>query len=355
MGGAQTHVSLLIEYMKNSGHTVAVMASPRGWLEERCKKLNITFYQNIYFKNSYNPLNLIYALHGVRTIAYQIMPDIVHCHSGGGGFFGRLGTIGIPAKKIFTAHGWSFRRGVPILQRVIGWLGEFLMRPLTDMTICVSEFDRALGLRASILSPDTSVVIHNGVPIPDYKMPSRTPGKINIIFAGRYAPPKRQDLLLEAISYLPEELRSRISIQLLGNGPERRKLEEFAAKLNISNIIHFDSLPTERMGEAYMSGSLLVLISDYEAFPMVILEAMSYGLPIIASKVGGIPEIVDEHVGVLIPPRSTPLAISTILQRVLSNTSELEMYGVHAKRCIEESFSIELMCKKVEKLYARTK
>ena len=355
MGGAQTHVSLLIEYMKNSGHTVLVMASPGGWLEERCKKLHITFYPNIYFKNSYNPFNLIQALHGVRTIAYQMKPQVVHCHSGGGGFFGRLGTIGIPAKKIFTAHGWSFRRGVPIPQRIIGWLGELLMRPLTDMTICVSEFDRTLGLRSSVISLNSSVVVYNGVPIQNSKVPSQIHEKIHIIFAGRYAPPKRQDLLIEAVSYLPEDLRDRISIQLLGNGPEREQLENLAEKLNISSITHFDSLPTERMGEAYLSSNLLVLISDYEAFPMVILEAMSYGLPIIASKVGGIPEIVDEHVGVLIPPRSTAEAISKILQRVLSNTLELERYGVRAKRRIEESFSVELMCKKVEELYAITK
>ena len=142
IGGAQTHVLDLLKEGLRLGHQVSLISSPGGWLEDQVRDLNIKFFPNKFFKNSYNPANLFLALGAVRKVAKELNPDVVHCHSGGGGFYGRLATFGLPVKRVFTVHGWSFRPGAPMLQRIISLVAELLMRPLTDKFICVSSYDQ---------------------------------------------------------------------------------------------------------------------------------------------------------------------------------------------------------------------
>lgn len=346
IGGAQTQVSQLAKNLSRDNE-VAIMSSPRGWLEEFCLKENIKFYPNKYFKNSFNPINAFKALFFVRKIVKKMKPDIVHCHSGGGGFFGRLGSVGLPVKKIFTVHGWSFRPGTPFVQKIISWKIEFFMKFFTDMVICVSEYDLKLGLKCGVISKEKSCVVYNGVETPKSLIIQKDESKFNIIFAGRFAEPKRQDLLIKAVADLREDLKEKVFIKLVGSGPKKDYLQNLSDSLSVKNI-DFYSVDTNKMNEEYQKSDLLVLLSNYEALPMVIIEAMANSLPVIATNVGGIPEEANDTFGLLV--KNEVSDIKEAIEKLI--TSDMQGIKTAAFNTYKEKFTLDRFIKDIEKIYS---
>ena len=349
IGGAQTHVLDLLKEGLRLGHQVSLISSPGGWLEDQVRDLNIKFFPNKFFKNSYNPANLFLALGAVRKVAKELNPDVVHCHSGGGGFYGRLATFGLPVKRVFTVHGWSFRPGAPMLQRIISLVAELLMRPLTDKFICVSSYDQNIGISSGVINKKSSVVIHNGVAVPDISK-KEAKEKTTIIFAGRLSAPKRQDVFLKSIALLDSEIKNKININIIGDGPNKESIENLYESLGLNSLVSIKSLPTELMGKEYSNSDILVLISDYEAFPMVIIEAMSYGLPVVVSSVGGIPEAVNASVGALVS-KNNPEDFAKEIKALILNKEDREKKGQNARKLIEEKFTINKMLDKTFSVY----
>ncbi len=349
IGGAQTHVLDLLKEGLRLGHQVSLISSPGGWLEDQVRDLNIKFFPNKFFRNSYNPANLFLALGAVRRVIKELNPSVVHCHSGGGGFYGRLATFGLPVKMVFTVHGWSFRPGAPILQRIISLVAELLMKPLTDKFICVSSYDQNIGISSGVISEKSSVVIHNGVVVSDIST-KEAKEKITIIFAGRLSAPKRQDIFLKSIALLDSNIKNKINVNIIGDGPNKESIENLSENLGLNSLISIKSLPTELMGKEYSNSDILVLISDYEAFPMVIIEAMSYGLPVVVSSVGGIPEAVNASVGALVS-KNNPEDFAKEITALILSKGDREKKGQNARKLIEEKFTINKMLDKTFSVY----
>lgn len=350
IGGAQTHVLDLLKEGLRLGHDVSLISSPGGWLERQARDLHIKFFPNKFFKNSYNPANLFLALGAVRKVIKDLNPNVIHCHSGGGGFYGRLATLGLPVKKVFTVHGWSFRPGAPILQRIISLIAELSMKPLTDKVICVSSYDQNIGISSGVINKKSSTVIHNGVAVQNIarKEPQE---KTTIIFAGRLSAPKRQDIFLRSIALLDSDTKNKINIKIIGDGSNKESIENLSESLGLNSLVSIKSLSTELMGKEYSNSDILVLISDYEAFPMVIIEAMSYGLPVVVSSVGGIPEVVNASVGALVS-KNNPEDFSHEIKALILNKDNREKKGQSARKVIEEKFTIDKMLEKTFSVYS---
>lgn len=350
IGGAQTHLLSLLKEAVKRGHDVSLISSPGGWLEDQCVDLNIKFIPNKFFKNSYNPFNLIKSVFLVRKILKKEKPDIIHCHSGGGGFYGRLAAFGLPIKKVFTAHGWSFRPGVPFFQKCISFVAEFLMKPLTDKVICVSSYDQKIGLKYGILNKEKSVVVHNGVDVPE-AFSKEEKEKINIIFVGRLSKPKRQDIFLDSISILTKDLKEKITVNIFGSGENEELLRQKSSRFGLQSLVKFNtSLSHESMLGEYKNADILVLVSDYEAFPMVIIEAMSYGVPVVASSVGGIPEVVNNSNGILLQ-ENTKERLKDALVSLIENKAERLSMNENARKTVLDNFTLDKMLSKTFAVY----
>ncbi len=351
IGGAQTYLWSLLKRAKENGDEAVVMSYPGGWLEGKVKELGFKFIPNICYKNSFNPLNLFKAIFETRKSIKEFNPDILHLNSGGAGFFGRLANIGLGGKVIFTVHGWSFRKGAPIIQRIIGWIAEFIMSFFSTHTICVSKYDQKVGIRSGVISSKSSTVIYNGISIPENITSVGKNIQTNIIFAGRCAPPKRQDIFLRSLAILTKDTKDNISARIAGEGPDMKNLEKLTSDLGLSKIVSFGAVPSEKMGELYSKADILVLLSDYEAFPLVTIEAMSYGLPVVVSDVGGVSEAVDESVGRLVSRHSSPEKVANVIQELLLDKNKLNTLGGEARNRVEDYFSINQMYDKVWKIY----
>lgn len=345
-GGAQTHVADLCRCFKEKGNEIIVMSSGDGWLKKECEKIGVVFVDNKYFSNRPCPRRLFNAIKEIRKLANEFSPDIVHCHSSSAGILGRLAIKG-KFRTIYTAHGWGFNIGMkPWVKYPVLWLEKLCAR-YTDTYICVAKFVKNLALKYWLAPENKFKVIYNGVPLPVDEAGSVS-NIINIIFVGRLAEPKKAELVIEAIAGLSEEVKNIIKFTIVGNGPKKAGLEILAKEKNI-DVEFLGALPKESALVKMQKADIFVFISAWEGFPYTILEAMSAGLPIIASNVGGVGEAVNEQNGILLKNDIGQIK-EAILKLVNDENLRLKL-GKQGRSDVLEKFSLEKMLKKIEEVY----
>jgi glycosyltransferase involved in cell wall biosynthesis len=174
-----------------------------------------------------------------------------------------------------------------------------------------------------------------------------------IICSGRISPEKGQDVLIKAVAWLPKELRDDIIVLLIGSDYPglMQKLYRLADELNVQNIKYIPSLPYSLMPRYYKAADIIVVPSREESFGMVVLENLAMGNIIIASGVGGIPELIrDGYNGYLVEP-DNPVQLAEKITDVL--TSDAESMLAIRKHAIESSqkYSVESISKKIIEIY----
>lgn len=149
-------------------------------------------------------------------------------------------------------------------------------------------------------------------------------GEFIYLFAGRLQPVKDVGTLLRAFASLPVQSERPIKLWIAGDGPERPMLTELSSKLGLQDRVRFLGARTDV--PALMSAADgFVMTSITEGLPMALIEAMSHGLPCIATAVGGIPELLGDGVGVIVEPRD-PTAVAVALQRLAADSGACEQF-----------------------------
>lgn len=356
-GGAQTHVADLCNYFKNKNYEITVMSSGDGWLKKECDKIGVKFVENKYFSNKPCPRRLFNAIKEIRKYANEFHPDIVHCHSSSAGILGRLAIKG-KIRTIYTAHGWGFNIGMkPWVKYPVLLLEKFCAR-YTDIYICVAEFVKQLGLKYRLAPENKFKIVYNGVSLNSIVDKSKIinlayrqadqKSKIGLVFLGRLAEPKKPELTIEAISLLPEEVKQNVKFTIIGDGPKKNMLEKIAQDKGVQ-VTFTGALTKEQSIKQLGQSDVFVFISSWEGFPYTILEAMSCGLPVIASNVGGIKEAINLENGILIKNE-----IGQIREAVLKlvNDKELRLkLGEQGRKNAEQKFSLEQMLNEIENIY----
>lgn len=346
-GGAQTHVADLCNYFKSKGNEIVVMSSGGGWLKNECDKIGVKFIENKYFSNKVYPRKLFNAIKEIKKCVKEFKPDIVHCHSSSAGILGRLAIKG-KIRTIYTAHGWGFNIGMkPWVKYPVLFLEKFCAR-YTDTYICVAEFVKQLGLKYHLAPESKFKVVYNGVAlVPDVVHSPKT--EVQLVFLGRLAEPKKPELTIEAISLLPEEIKNKINFTVIGDGPKKMMLEKLAQDMGVQ-VDFTGALTREQSVNRLNQSDIFVFISSWEGFPYTILEAMSCGLPVIASGVGGISEAVDKNNGILVNNEVGQIR-EAILKLVDDKDLRLKL-GEQGRQDVVVRFSLEQMLSQIERVYS---
>lgn len=295
-GGAQLHVLELCKDQIRRGNDVVFVVGNKGPLLDKVKNIRgVKLYLMPSLHREINPFFDIYALFQLRKIIKYEKPDIVHLHSSKAGILGRLATYKLGTKVIFTVHGWSFTEGInskskKMLFRII----EKVVAPLTTCFICVSEYDRKIGLKYGVLKKDYNIkVIHNGAPEAGKKVTKKDISKrpVKFIMTARFSPQKDQETLIRAFSHITKK-----DFQLLfvGAGPTLSENKQLVNKLNLEENISFVGFKANVI-PYLLDSDVYILSTKYEGLPISIIEAMSCGLPIIATNVGGNSELVTNN------------------------------------------------------------
>lgn len=202
-----------------------------------------------------------------------------------------------------------------------------------DRMITVSG---ALGEAAAALGypRDRIRVLRNGVdtslfrPVDGARWRARAkPGQILIASVGLLIPRKGHDLLIAAMAMLPNA-----HLLIAGQGPDKEKLEALAKSLGVADRVELvGSVPHEELPALYSAADLLVLATSREGWPNVLLEAMACGAPVVATNIGGIPEIITRpEAGVIIPER-TPEALASGIRQIIAHPPDRTATRAHAE------------------------
>jgi glycosyltransferase involved in cell wall biosynthesis len=346
VGGAQTYVALLTEALRDR-YDVVVGAWGPGPLIDAVRRAGARFVPLRHVQRELHPVRDVLGLVELVRLLRRERPEIMHANSSKAGILGRIAAAiaGVPV-RIFTVHGWAYHAYSGLASKAYLW-SERLVTPLTTLTICVAERERTSGLAARTCRADNTVVQHNAVPLPPAReRPERT--RPVVLSVGRLKAPKDFSTLLQALARLaPGTYTARI----VGDGPERERLGEEARLLGLEGSVEF-------LGERDDVASLLddadvfVLASRSEGLPMSVLEAMAAGLPVVASAVGGVPELLDDETGRLVPP-GDPRALAETLQDVLGDPELRRSLGRGARARVEDRFDLESWGLAHLNLYAR--
>jgi glycosyltransferase involved in cell wall biosynthesis len=214
--------------------------------------------------------------------------------------------------------------------------------------IVVSDDERRAGIEAGVGRPEQYRVILNGIELERFDAaPRPVPGRV--IALGRLSQQKRPDVAVEAFARVHGRL-SESELLLAGRGPEEERVRELAGRLGVDGAVRFLG-PRDDVPELLATASCLVLSSDYEGCPLSVLEAMAAGVPVVATRVGGVPELVDDgRTGLLVEP-GRPDLLADALARLLSNPAEAAGLGAAAREEARARFSRERMLAAVERVY----
>ncbi|MGA2700254.1 MAG: glycosyltransferase [Isosphaeraceae bacterium] len=269
-------------------------------------------------------------------------PDVVHTHDQRALFYAgpaaRL--IGVPM-VVHTRHGRDVHAS-PRQTTMFRWLTR-----LVDRFVCVSEEVAALSRRQGIDESRLRTIL-NGIDIgrfgfhgPDASGP--------VLTVARLSPEKDVANLVRAAAMALERAPD-LRVEVAGGGPCREELGRLAAELGVADRIAF--LGEVRDVPAVLARArMFVLPSRSEGIPLTVLEAMARGLPVVATRVGGLPEVVEEGVtGLLVPP-ADPAALAAAMVELWCDPDRRDRLGHAGRRRAEECFDIRRMVAQYESLY----
>lgn len=350
-GGASRYVYNLCRFEKEKGNKVYLAVGSRGKLSDKIEELGIQVFIINSVKRNIDPINDLKSILRIRRLIKILKPDIIHLNSSKAGVIGRVACQGIRNRKtkvVFTVHGWAFTDGVPSrLKKSLFNYIEKKVSGLTDLFICVSNYDKFIGKRNRVLTPENNaVVIHNGAVAPQItaiNYSSHFP--IRLVMIARFSKQKDQESLIRAASTLP---RDSYHLTFVGAGETLEHNKEIVSKLQLDKNIEFVGFK-ENVDKFLINNDVFILSTHYEGLPISIIEAMSYGLPVIASNVGGNDELVENNVnGYLV---NSIYEMNLAIRKLINNPSEVKRLGLNSQKKYMSEFTLNRCMKLTDAQY----
>jgi glycosyltransferase involved in cell wall biosynthesis len=276
----------------------------------------------------------------------EFQPDVIHAPW--------INPEGVAASLLGLEH------GIPCVVQGIGNDANFYLQKYPGRGYVVDKIEKAAALlfncqsvrqmaEGAGLRNAKTVVIYHGVDVDQFQPdPNRTEFGRKIITVAQLIPRKNHQLLLQAFAKLPLEIRDTSTLEFVGGGPCRLELEEQARELGIGDRVNFAGQPShEELVRHLQEADLFCLPTLSEGMPVAVIEAMACGLPVVASKVDGIPESVREDItGLLVPPQDVD-ALRNALLRAL--TRDWDRQAIRQE--VLAKFTWRLYAEKVAELY----
>ena len=334
-GGAEIMCENLTYALKNAGQDVFVVSlyNERTPIAQRMEEAGI----RIVYLDKKLGLDLSMVPKLVRVMR-QERPDVVHTDLDGIRYATAAARLSGVKKCVHTVHSLADREAEGRIQKIINgtyfrkaWSVPVALTP--EVQASVSDF---YGL-----PPERIPVIYNGIDLSRCipKTTYETGETVTILHVGRFDVPKNHAGLLEAFRLL-RETHPECHLRLVGDGDLRLRMEALAKEKGISDAVEFCGMQSNVYPYLH-DADIFTLPSIYEGNPMTIIEAMGTGLPIVASRVGGIPDMIhDGESGILVEPE--PRAVCDALARMVEDGALRRRLGENAK-AQSRQFSAEHM------------
>lgn len=368
-GGAQTYVAMMAQAAKEAGADVAVMAGAAtgragesfGLLfdvlgDSGIRTIPLSIERDIGMVSEWH------AFKELLKIIREEKPDVLHLNSSKMAALGALAGRIVGTKHIIcTIHGWPHKEQRPFFWKLMAWAGSWLTVNLSHKTIVVSERD--LADSPTLFFRDSLVLIHNG--IPDFTRLSREDARSELtlhapdlssythwlLMNAELHPNKGISTAIRALAELVPHHKE-LALVVCGEGQQRDALIELAISLQIpARVFFLGFIPDAR--QYLNAGDIYLLPSRKEGLPLALLEAGLAGLPVVASKVGGIPEVITDQKDGLYTPRSNTHILARAIAYLLNHPEKAKAFGLALRETVLTDFSDADMIEKTLALYAR--
>ena len=335
-------------------------ACERDMIEE-ARKLNIEIFTVPSLVRDMRILSDLRALWQIMRIIKKGGYHIVHCHTSKAGFIGPLAARLAGAKVVlYSPHGTILQGYFGRIQTKFFILLQRFAAFFINQIICLTKLEISQYLEAGIGSTTKYNFIYNGIDVES--MAQRRADRLTMrkdlrigpndyvgVSVGRLVPVKGYNHLIEAISLLKHNIPD-IRLLLVGNGRERKALEEQAEAAGLLDYVRFVGLRRD-IPELLSCADIFILSSLNEGFGLVLVEAMAMRLPIVATRVGGVPEVVEhEKTGILVEAQD-PQAMGNAIARLYHNRQWANDLGAAGYEKAKHTFDIRKITEQYKELY----
>jgi glycosyltransferase involved in cell wall biosynthesis len=349
VGGLFRHVRDLARGQSSFGHSVGVVCDSTTGGEAAEKALK-GIEQLCALGIQRRPISRLPGLgdvggaRAVAAAAREMKPDILHGHGAKGGLYARLAgkMLGIPS--VYTPHGGSLHYSWSTPQGAVFLSAERALRRIGTGLLFVCEFERRRFDEKIGIGGTPSKVVYNGL-WPDELQPvTPVADASDVIYLGDLRMLKGTDVLIEALTAFNGHRPA--TAVIAGDGENREEFEELARMRGLNGHVRFLGPMPAR--QAFGMGNILVMPSRAESFPYVILEAAAAGMPIIATAVGGIPEVLPAEA--LVQP-DRPRELAEAITALIDDPVRRERHGAMMRELVRSRFSAERMCAEITEFY----
>ena len=299
VGGIFRHVRDLTDAQMAAGHSVGIVcdSTTGGEYEEQLfdqmrDKLALGV-QRTPMQRHIGPGDLASAWRSYRIIK-ELQPDVIHGHGAKGGAYARLfGSLLRVSRsrvaRLYSPHGGSLHYDENTLTGKLFFALERNMARFTDCLLFVSDYERRTYRRKVGEPPIPNVLVYNGLRAAEFEPVPEAADAADLLYIGMMRDLKGPDLFIDAFARAETALGQRLSAVMVGAGEDLPRYEAEVERLGLADRIRF--LPPMPARAAFALARLVVVPSRAEAMPYIVLETLAAGKPMIATAVGGIPEI----------------------------------------------------------------
>ncbi len=368
-GGAQKYVHDLAAHLAPEQFDVAVACGGSGPLIARLKEAGIRSIPIMSLQRNVDVIKELASFFSLIKIFIREKPGIIHLNSskvgGLGAVAARLASLvtGSRPLVIFTVHGWGFNEDRPYWQRTAIFFFSWLSAIFLDKLILISSADYRSARR--FVPERKLILIQNGIG-PIAFLPREEarhffgerlgrefrPDEIIIGTNAELTKNKGHIQLIDAVNQMEiQNPKSKIQTIIVGEGEERKKLQNRIRSLELEDTVHLVGFVPE--AARYLKAlDVFVLPSLKEGLPYTLMEAMAAGVPVIATGVGGIPDLIENgKSGMLVPPKD-PNALAQALLAFLARPERGRTLARKAGERLENDFRLDAMIARTQSLYA---
>jgi len=348
----------LCGFMRRDGHEVYALVDRDGPLLDQLARdgtmtLGLPIATPGRFAGSWPRLVLT-----IRRLA----PDVLHLHGQPAAFFGGLAGRAAGVRRIvYSAQFPAFHTDFDARRRLRNRLVERVSCRLASRVVCLSRWDQAEFVRRTLASLDQVARIPNCVDRAFFEAPPRPsgprPGGLPsegplIVFVGRLTDQKGVETLIGAVPIIGAG-HPGAHFVIAGDGPLRATLEGQARERALASTVTFTGA-LEDPRPFLRAADVVVVPSLFEPFGIIAAEALALGRPVVASRVGGLPDIVEHEVtGLLVPPANPP-ALAQAVCRILGASSAAREMGARGRERARREFSEEAVLPRYREIYLET-
>lgn len=345
LAGAPLHLQELVLGISTVVGRVIAIFGEEGPVRIALAGKDIETYIVPTMRSNINPLDDIRTLFSVKSILAKAKPDLIHAHSSKAGMVARILGSYLNIPVVYTIHGWGFGKGRRKIVSIVVRITELLLKGRTSHFIAVSDADKEVGINSLHISSDRISTVNNG--IADCSLLANPMNSSVLVMVARNDHQKDYGTLFQAIDTLSCE------VWCIGRGTDTADFKAMAKALAPSaypRITFFG--PRSDVTELLSKTGIFVLSSRFEGLPLSILEAMRAGLPVVASDVGGVCELVSDNITGFLFRSGDSITLRSQLSKLLENGELRARLGNSGRQAFVNCFTSKEMVSETGHIYS---